>query len=347
MNQPSPSNHPLSDLDQQALDWFARRERSLSAEEAAQFNAWLAANSAHGQAYARWHGDWTRLDALPAAGIDRLRRRLAADKASAAAPPSLARRHWLAALAPKAALATLALSASGGGILAWQHWRHLPLYEASFATARGQQQSVTLPDGSVLRLDTATRVAVTLYRQRREVRLLDGQAVFQVRGDARRPFDVLAGAVRITVVGTRFSVRHTPGMACKDDVRVEVEEGRVSVARGAAPEGAPAILLTAGQRIVADAQGRLGAIGQVAARGIAPWREGRVSFDDTPLAQVLAEFERYGATSLVVRDAQVAQLGVTGTFDPLRLANFMRVLPRVLPVQLRRDGAVTEIVAAR
>ena len=38
---------------------------------------------------------------------------------------------------------------------------------------------------------------------------------------------------------------------------------------------------------------------------------------------------------------------VTGTFDPLRLANFMRVLPRVLPVQLRRDGAVTEIVAAR
>ena len=107
------------------------------------------------------------------------------------------------------------------------------------------------------------------------------------------------------------------------------------------------MLLAAGQRIGADDKGRLGAIGQVAARGIAPWREGRVSFDDTPLAQVLAEFERYGATRLVVRDAQVAQLGGTGTFDPLRLAKFMRVLPRVLPVQLRRDGAVTEIVAAR
>ena len=347
MNQPSPSNQPLSDLDQQALDWFARRQRSLSAEEAAQFNAWLAANPAHGEAYARWHDDWARLDALPAAGIDRLRRQLAADKAITAAPPSPARRHWLAALAPGAALATLVLSASGGGVLAWQHWRHLPLYEASFATVRGQQQSVTLPDGSVLRLDTATRVAVTLYRQRRVVRLLDGQAVFQVRGDARRPFDVLAGAVRITVVGTRFSVRHTPGMACKDDVRVEVEEGRVSVVRNAAPESAPAILLTAGQHIGADDKGRLGAVGQVAARGIAPWREGRVSFDDTPLAQVLAEFERYGATNLVVRDAQVAQLGVTGTFDPLRLDNFMRVLPRVLPVALRRDGAVTEIVAAR
>ncbi|OBV38183.1 FecR family protein [Janthinobacterium psychrotolerans] len=347
MTQPSPSVPALCDIDQQALDWFARRERSLSADEAAQFNAWLAANPAHGEAYARWHGDWARLDALPAADIDRLRRQLALDKASAAAAPSPARRHWLATLAPRAALATLALSASGGGILAWQHWQQQPLYAASFATARGQQQSVTLPDGSVLRLDTATRVAVTLYRQRREVRLLDGQAMFQVRGDAKRPFDVLAGAVRITVVGTRFSVRHTPGMACKDDVRVEVEEGRVSVARGTAPAGTPAILLTAGQRVGADQHGRLGAIGKVAARGIAPWREGRVSFDDTPLAQVLAEFERYGATGLVVRDAQVAQLGVTGTFDPLRLANFMRVLPRVLPVALRRDGDVTEIAAAR
>ncbi len=347
MTQPSPSTPPLRDIDQQALDWFARRERRLSAEEANQFNAWLALDPAHGQAYARWHGDWSGLDALPAAGIDQLRRQLAMDKALAAAPPSPARRHWLATLAPRAALATLALSASGGGVLGWRHWQRQPLYAASFATARGQQQSITLPDGSVLRLDTATRLAVTLYRQRREVRLLDGQAVFQVQGDAKRPFDVLAGAVRVTVVGTRFSVRHTPDIAGKDDVRVEVEEGRVSVARGAAPEGTPAILLTAGQRIAADDKGRLGVIGLVAARGIAPWREGRVSFDDTPLAQVLAEFERYGEARLVVRDAQVAQLGVTGTFDPLRLDNFMRVLPRVLPVQLRRDGEVTVIVAAR
>lgn len=345
MNQPSPSDLPLSDLEQQALDWFARRERSLSAGEAAQFNAWLAFDPAHGQAYARWHGDWARLDAMPAAGIDRLRRQLAADKALAAAPPSPARRHWLAALAPKAALATLALSASGGGILAWQHWRHLPLYEASFATARGQQQSVTLPDGSVLRLDTATRIAVTLYRQRREVRLLDGQAVFQVHADTARPFDVLAGAMRITVVGTRFSVRHVPGIGGMDDVRVEVEEGRVRVARSSTPGGAPYVTLVAGQRIAADQAGRLGEVKRVTQSGIAPWREGRVNFDDTPLAEVLAELERYRQTGLVLHGTQVAQLRVSGSFDPLRLDNFLRVLPRVLPVQLRREGAITEIVA--
>ena len=348
MNQPSPPGTPLSAVDQQALDWFVRRERSLSSEEAAQFEAWLAVEPAHGAAYARWHGDWTRLDALPAAGIEQLRRRLAADQAAASAsavPASPARRGWLAALGPRAALATLALSATGGGYLAWQHWRQQPIYTASFATARGQQQAVTLPDGSVLRLDTATRVNITLYRQRREVWLLDGQAVFQVQGDTTRPFDVLAGALRITVVGTRFSVRHVPGTGGTDDVRVEVEEGRVRVARSSGQDGAPFVALGAGQRIAADRAGRLGEIQRVTQSGIAPWREGRVNFDDTPLAEVLAEFERYRQTGLVVRDAQVAQLRLTGSFDPLRLDNFLRVLPRVLPVQLRREGAVTEIVA--
>ena len=187
MNQPSPSNQPPSDLDQQALDWFARRERSLSTAEAAQFNAWLAANPAHGEAYARWHGDWARLDALPAAGIDQLRRQLAMDKADAAAPPSPARRHWLAALAPRAALATLALSASGGGILAWQHWRHLPVYEASFDTLRdllgralATERPVTLWGQASELQDDSWDLALTAKGLLDAARLLDGRYHFVV-----------------------------------------------------------------------------------------------------------------------------------------------------------------------
>lgn len=347
---PSPSSSPsLSDVDHQALDWFARRQRAFTEEEEAAFDAWLRADPAHRAALERWHGDWAGLDALPADGIAQLRRQLAADKA-AAELVSPTRRDWLAglaAIAPRAALATVALSTAGGGLLAWRHWQEQPLFAGEFRTLRGQQKDVTLPDGSVLRLDTDTRIAVGLYRERREVKLLGGQAVFQVHGDAARPFDVLAGAVRVTVVGTRFSVRHTPGILGADDIRVEVEEGRVRVAGVDGMAAAPAVELGAGQRIAADAQGRLGAIGQVAAAGIAPWRDGRITFDNTPLAQVLAEFGRYGSTGLLVRDPAVAALRVTGTFDPHRLENFRRVLPRVLPVALREDGAVTEIVAHR
>lgn len=343
----------MSDVDRQALDWFARRERVLTPEETLELARWLAADPAHAAALQRWHGDWSALDALPAAGIERLRRQLAQDKAGSAHPHSRQRRLWLKALVPRAALATAAtLAVTGaGGYLAWQQWQQ-PLYTTSFATRRGQRQSVTLPDGSVLRLDTQTRLAVTLYRQRREVRLLDGQVMFQVQGEAHRPFDVLAGAMRITVVGTRFSVRHlgsaiasAAAAAAADDVRVEVEEGRVRVARIEAAAGGPAVLLVAGQAIAADAGGRMGQVASVSPAGVAPWREGRISFDDTPLSAVLAEFERYGDTGLVIRDPAVAQLAMTGIFDPARLDNFLRLLPRALPVRLRSEGGVTEIVA--
>ena len=346
---PSPSSPAhSSDVDQQALDWFARRQRAFTAAEEAAFHAWLQANPAHRAALARWHDDWRQLDELPADGVAQLRRQLTADLAAeqrSSAPASRGRRDWLAglaAMAPRAALATVALSAAGGGFLAWNRWQHQPLYAGNFRTQRGQQQDVTLPDGSVLRLDTDTRIAVALYRERREVRLLGGQAVFHVQGDRARPFEVLAGAVRVTVVGTRFSVRHTPDIPGADEIRVQVEEGRVRVTGGA---GSPVMELGAGQRIAADADGQLGLIGRVAEAGIAPWRDGRITFDNTPLAQVLAEFGRYGSTGLQVRDAEVAALRVTGTFDPQQLENFRRVLPRVLPVALRRDGAVTEIVA--
>ncbi len=338
MTPGQPSHSAAGDLHEQALDWFVRRQRPLSADEAQQFQAWLDADPAHAAALEQWGTDWNRLDALPATGIERLKRQLAADKARAT-PASPARRHWLAALAPKAGLAGLALSTSGGGWLAWQYFQSQPQYAENFATARGEQQEVTLPDGSLLRLDTDTRIAVTLYRERREVRLLDGQAVFHVHGDAARPFDVLAGTTRVTVVGTRFSVRHTPGIDGAAGVQVAVEEGRVRVT------GDSRIELGAGQQLAVDSSGRLGRVERVADAGIAPWRDGRINFDDTPLARVLAEFERYGRTGLVVRAPDVAALGVTGTFDPRHPENFARVLPKVLPVELRRNGGATEIVA--
>ncbi|MGJ7495329.1 FecR family protein [Variovorax sp. RT4R15] len=340
-----PPAAPSPEIEGAALDWFVRRGggRIDAAEETA-FQAWLATDGRHRAAFAHWQRDWSALDALPAEGLRTLRKRLSADKAAAHAAP-LRRAWWrgLADWAPQGAFAAVLLMVVGGSYLAWSHWQQ-PLFAQSFATARGQQLDVALPDGSRLRLDTATRADVTLYRQRRELRLPEGQTVLQVKGDAARPFDVLAGPLRITVVGTRFSVRYTPGLSDKEGVHVAVEEGRVRVARADRAASGAAVELGAGQQVASDAAGMLGEVSAVPAAGIAPWRESRVSFDNTPLARALAEFERYGPTHLVVRDPGVAALRVTGTFDPRRLDNFSRVLPQVLPVRLRAQDGVTEIV---
>lgn len=333
-----------SDLDAEALDWFVRCGEQPSAE----LRAWLDADPAHRQAYERWAHEWTQLDALPSAGVASLRQQLAADKRQAEQQQARGQASWRAALSrwtPGAALAS-ALVVAGAGYLAWSQWHTPPaLYAETFVTARGEQRDVTLPDGSLLRLDTATRVEVKLYEKRRVVSIPDGQAVFQVQGDAKRPFDVLAGPLKITVVGTRFSVRHTVGVPGNDGVRVAVDEGKVKVApaEGWNAYFAAAEVLTPGQQLSASSEGEMAPVTAVALAGIAPWRDGMVSFDNTPLAQALAEFERYGATGLRLRNAAVGALRLTGTFDPRNLSNFKRNLPKVLPVQLLPQGDIMEI----
>jgi transmembrane sensor len=133
---------------------------------------------------------------------------------------------------------------------------------------------------------------------------------------------------------------------------VSVEEGRVHVMRmGVAKEGAKqganeGVFLTAGQQVESDALGALAAVSSVPGEGIAPWREHRLSFVDTPLSRALAELERYGSTGLVVKDPLVAALRLSGTFDPRDARTLRRALPSALPVRLKDAGAVAEIVPA-
>ena len=337
------SNDPIDPIDRDALDWLVRSQGAPDAATLQGLQAWRDADPQHAAGLARWQQEWRALDALPATAVQHLHAGLIKDKARADAPARP--RAWSWGWGQGAATAASVCLVVAATAMGYRHWQQQPVYAQALATGLGQQSEVHLPDGSTLRLDTNTRLDVTFRRQRREVVLPEGQAVFKVQGDAARPFDVLAGPLRITVVGTRFSVRYTPGVPGDAGVRVAVEEGRVRVAR--ADDAEPEVIeLTAGQQVSSGADGRLTAIASVPAAGIAPWRDGRVSFDDTPLSQALAEFARYGSTHLVVRDPGVGALRLTGTFDPRRLDNFTRSLPSVLPVQLRAHGAVIEIVAA-
>jgi len=342
----NPTTSPTAGLDEQALDWFIRERAGLDAIDAVELQQWRSSPD-HAQALDRWQRQWEALGALPAPGIAGLRRQLAADLSQEKEGLAPRTAWWPASARGQrlGAATALAVTLIAGGLLAWQHESQQPTYAHHFASARGQQAAMTLPDGSRLRLDTATHGEVALYRERRELKLPEGQIVFEVARDPSRPFDVWAGPLRITVLGTRFAVRHTPADAQDGRVHIAVEEGLVRVAQ--ARGGMAAVELHAGQQVDSDAAGQLGAVLQVPADGIASWRDGRVSFEDATLAQVLAEFERYAPTGLVLADAQVAELRLTGTFDPRHLENFRTVLPRVLPVRLRPRGNQVEIQAVR
>jgi transmembrane sensor len=372
----------LSPVEFEALRWSVRMSDGLDPEARAEFDTWLNADPTHRAAYEDIAGVWDAIDEIPPAGNARISASLAIDIAAQSAAGSIVRDDRAAELpepppdaadasvraAPSAPrtfplpapptqparrFATQALAAIavfgilGGGWLGWNHWQGQPVFSQHYATQRGYQQSVQLPDGSSLQLDTGTRADVTFYRHRREVRMAEGQVFLQVQADAARPFDVLAGAARITVVGTKFSVRYTPSLG-SHAVQVAVSEGRVRVASsGGTAELAEAIVIDAGEALAVDAEGRLGPVAVVAADGIAPWRRHRLSFDGVPLAEVLAEIGRYGDIGVRVQDPVVGALPVTASVDLRNMNAFVQTLPRVLPVRLERRENGVEIVSSR
>lgn len=345
--------------------WATRRSEELDVAEEAEFQAWLNAAPEHAQAYGEMDRSIAPVRELPGDRVQALSAALRppspAATAQEAARPALCparpaspdRRAWMAGIGrffPQAAMAMAVVALVGGGWLGWNDYRGQPTFANDYATARGQRLNVDLPDGSKLQLDVATQAQVRLYRDRREVRLLEGQAMFAVHADSQQPFDVLAGAVRVTVVGTRFAVRHTRTGLDAGKTVVQVESGRVRVVRdtpsgeSTANKALAPIELTAGQSVAADAAGQLQPVVSIPTGSVAAWRQGRISFSDTPLAEALAEMERYGDTGLVVSDPTVGALRLGGSFDLRQIGAFTQALPALLPVRLERRNGQVEIV---
>nr|WP_051020012.1 sigma-70 family RNA polymerase sigma factor [Thauera linaloolentis] len=244
-----------------------------------------------------------------------------------AAPERRGRRRNLARL--------LGVGAGVAGLPAlWQLWRHwMPVYRADFALVPGRFHGEALPDGSTVLLDGASIIALAYYRTRRTAHLRQGGAFFAVAPDSARPFTVTALDVSVEVLGTRFAVDIE-----RNWVRVDVESGRVQVLAGDGGQR----LLTAGQSARVRAGGSFvepSGAGQGAAAPVAPWREGWLDFQHTPLALVAERLSRYSTEPLQVAPA-VGGLPVIARVNIAERDNWLRLLPAILPVEARQgvDG---------
>ena len=284
----------------QAAYWYERMHSDdVTDVERQAFEQWCQAAPGNVEHYRQVEHIWSMAAALPKSEV----RKLGAVQRVDAMPKPSRRAFWGYGLGAVCAGALAVI------IVDPMNWRTVPGYQAHFATAHGERRQIVLPDDSTLMLNTDTAVSVALYKHQRIVRLGQGEVFFHVDGTQGTPFIVETDRGTVRVTGTQFNVRYT-----NDAFSVDVLQGAVEVKTGSWWNRQTA-LLRPGDVARTDASGTLTLRKDADIRSTVAWREGKVVFRGTPLAQAIQELNRYSAQRLAVREARTGELRISGVFS--------------------------------
>ena len=353
MTTPSPSTLRGLAPGEAAAAWIVRiTEGPLGPEDQAEFDTWRADSPANAAAFAKAEAAWGLFDgAAGDAALDALR-------ASALAAGKEPRHGLWAGIGVGIAASLLAAIALNADHLPFRQKADAPQVAAKstpativtpkvpesgeFVTAKGERRTVRLADGSMITLNTDSAIRVRYGADRRLVRLLRGQALFEVAKDPHRPFVVHAGVKQITALGTIFEVR----LLDADYMKVTLVEGKVVVDEGEnrplddRPIMVPAVLAPGDTLLVSDGARPVKFKEDVDQQ--LRWREGFVEFNDTTLAEAVAEMNRYSGKQLVIDNPATGNLRVSGVFRTGNPERFAAIVGELLPVRQRPlpDGGV-------
>jgi transmembrane sensor len=300
------------EIEERAAHWLARRqEPQWSSADQAKLDAWLQESTSHEVAFLRLEYGWSKVDRLTVLRKPPVPRQEIEESRPATARSVRRPLAWLAAAA--ALVMSVALLYFYGDVFT----RDL------YATTIGGHEVVPLPDGSRIELNTDTRVRTSFSADTRSVWLERGEAYFDVARDPARPFVVYAGNRRVTVLGTKFSVRLDPDA---NRVQLAVAEGRVQFEQLRVSEPAPPMIATGGEKVIAEgASLRRESRSAEAVKTDLSWRQGVLMFDHTTLAEAAEEFNRYNRKRLVVESA-AAEIRIGGSFEAANVDGFVRLL---------------------
>jgi transmembrane sensor len=178
-----------------------------------------------------------------------------------------------------------------------------------YTTQIGEQRALELEDGSIVHLNTQSRLVVRLSSQSRDIRLLSGEALFNVRHDAKRPFRVHTPEAVIEALGTQFNVYHRAA-----GTKVSVIEGLVRVANDGAAISQP-VKLAAGEETDVSPAGRIENRQPLDFGRAVAWRQRRLVFHRDTLESIAAEFNRYNRRVAIRLEGAVSERRFSGAFD--------------------------------
>lgn len=330
-------------IEQTAAVWVLRRDRGLTPAEQDEFLQWLATDPRHSAAFARHQRNYSRLDQLatwrpehgPRPNPDLL------------APPSTTNIFWIREhRLAVAAFAAAAMVVLGVFLTLSRPVLPVPAHVAPPINLTTIEQR-TLDDGSVIELNRGAQLSVLYTPTERRVRLERGEAHFTVVRNPGRPFIVTAGTVSVRAVGTAFNVRLAVAA-----VEVLVTDGVVQVAKPAEPllAGVPSGRSTGGSSTTLNAgEHAVVSLANVAAPKIATltpaeldtalaWQPKLLDFTDTPLTDIVAEFNRRNPVHIVLADSAAGETPISASLRSDNVEGFVRLLEAGFGVKAERRG---------
>jgi transmembrane sensor len=298
-------------IQEEAARWVARMDGAEWGEaDEAELARWLEMDPRREGALLQAQAAWASLDGLKTAADE------AADAPFAWRLARAGRRRFLIG-----AGTAIAASLAGAAFLFGRG--------TEYGTEIGEIRRVPLTDGSTMVINTASQAIVDLEKVRRHVRIRQGELWFQVAKDAKRPFVVEAGRVRVQAVGTAFAVRRREAGA-----DIFVTEGVVEA--WAEDAAAPHIRIAAGEHVfVADnAEVLRSPVSATSVYRALAWREGKIDLAGVTLADAAAEFNRYNHRQLVIVDPGIARESFDGTLRTDDLEGFAMAVRESLGVPI-------------
>ena len=196
----------------------------------------------------------------------------------------------------------------------------------------GEQTVTPLEDGSVVQLNTGSRVAVEYRGDARRLSLLEGEAVFEVKKNPRRPFIVRVNEYEVTALGTEFLVRRDA-----DRVSVTVVEGKVVVTFDASGASMLEMELNSGDRLMLAGRAVKPQRDRPVVENLLAWRKGKLVFSDLSLPDAAAEVNRY-ATKRIEAGPDTAPVRVGGVFDTADPKYFAVSVAKRCGLHMKEEG---------
>jgi transmembrane sensor len=323
-------------VNEEAAEWWLQLQaQEMQREQREAFVDWLRESPVHVAEMLRVasvHGalekfeNWARIATQGSGGDEQVVVPLHARDSAAPARSRWLRRAWpIAAAVTGLALATmLLLPALRGQVM---------------ATQRGERREVVLADGSVMQIDPESRLRVRFEEHVRRVVLDSGRALFHVASNPDRPFLVEADSTTVRAVGTAFGVERR-----EQGVIVTVSEGKVAIESKNQVQ-APAFL-TANEQVAVSPGGAAAPIRKVDSQRALAWAEGRLNFENTPIREVVAQFNRYNNIQLRVEDEELARRPISGVFNAANPQSFIEFIEATTSVQIKRESEGDIVIAS-